>query len=46
MANLTLIPPHPPIPSAEAEINNLCWSTATPDWVTIAFGSKVQMLRV
>ena len=32
--------------TAEAEINNLVWSGALPDWVTIAFESKVQMLRV
>ena len=32
--------------TADCEINNMCWSTSSPDWVTIGFGSKVQMLRV
>ena len=32
--------------SAEAEINNVVWSTALPDWVTIAYGDKLQILRV
>lgn len=32
--------------TAEAEINNLQWSSAHPDWVAIAFENKVQMLRV
>ena len=32
--------------TAEQEINNLCWSSSAPDWVTIAYGSNVQMLRV
>lgn len=32
--------------SAEAEINQLQWSAAQPDWISIAFGSKLQLLRV
>lgn len=32
--------------SAEAMINAVTWSPAIPDWVTIAFESKMQMLRV
>lgn len=32
--------------TAEAEINNLVWSSALPDWVTIAFNNKMQILRV
>mmetsp|Transcript_7805 Transcript_7805/g.26877 ORF Transcript_7805/g.26877 Transcript_7805/m.26877 type:complete len:493 (-) Transcript_7805:87-1565(-) len=31
---------------AGAEINNLQWSSAQPDWVAIAFSSSVQILRV
>eukprot|EP01112_Ceratiomyxa_fruticulosa_P009799 TRINITY_DN2572_c0_g1_i1.p1 TRINITY_DN2572_c0_g1~~TRINITY_DN2572_c0_g1_i1.p1 ORF type:complete len:328 (+),score=67.04 TRINITY_DN2572_c0_g1_i1:165-1148(+) len=31
---------------AEAEINQLQWSTLQPDWIAIAFGSKMQILRV
>lgn len=32
--------------TADKEINNICWSTSAPEWVTIAFGDKIQMLRV
>nr|QSC88245.1 WDR anthocyanin regulator [Antirrhinum majus] len=31
---------------AGAEINQLQWSAAQPDWIAIAFGSKMQMLKV
>ena len=31
---------------AGAEINNLQWSSAQPDWVAIAFNNNVQVLRV
>jgi len=32
--------------NAEAEINQLQWSSTQPDWIAIAFGSKLQILRV
>lgn len=32
--------------SAESHINNMKWSSSTPDWVSIAFDDKVQVLRV
>nr|CAD1835302.1 unnamed protein product [Ananas comosus var. bracteatus] len=32
--------------TAGAEINQLQWSAAHPDWIAIAFANKVQMLRV
>ena len=32
--------------TAEAEVNCLAWSSSAPDWVTISFGSKLQLLRV
>nr|BAX02596.1 WD-repeat [Tricyrtis sp. Shinonome] len=32
--------------TAEAEINQLQWSPMQPDWIAIAFASKVQLLRV
>ncbi len=32
--------------TAGAEINNLMWSTAQPDWVSICFRDKLQVLRV
>ena len=32
--------------SAGAEINQLQWSSTQPDWVAIAFGQKLQILRV
>mmetsp|Transcript_21243 Transcript_21243/g.29778 ORF Transcript_21243/g.29778 Transcript_21243/m.29778 type:complete len:330 (-) Transcript_21243:492-1481(-) len=32
--------------NAEAEINNLQWSTSQPDWISIAFEDKLQILRV
>eukprot|EP01113_Clastostelium_recurvatum_P045757 TRINITY_DN7912_c0_g1_i1.p1 TRINITY_DN7912_c0_g1~~TRINITY_DN7912_c0_g1_i1.p1 ORF type:complete len:327 (+),score=82.95 TRINITY_DN7912_c0_g1_i1:126-1106(+) len=31
---------------AEAEVNQLQWSLLQPDWISIAFGQKVQILRV
>ena len=31
---------------ADEEINNLSWSTASPDWIAIAFGKNLQVLRV
>ena len=32
--------------NAAGEINNLQWSASQPDWVSIAFHSKLQILRV
>ena len=32
--------------AAEAEINQLQWSSGQPDWISIAFASKLQILRV
>lgn len=32
--------------NAQGEINNLMWSAAQPDWVSIAFHDKLQILRV
>ena len=32
--------------NAEAEINQLQWSASHPDWVGIAFNTKMQILRV
>ncbi|KAL2527563.1 Protein TRANSPARENT TESTA GLABRA 1 [Abeliophyllum distichum] len=32
--------------SAGAEINQLQWSSAQPDWIAIAFSKKLQMLKV
>jgi WD repeat-containing protein 68 len=32
--------------TAEGEVNSLQWSTAQPDWISIAFGKKLQILRV
>lgn len=32
--------------NADGEINNLMWSAAQPDWVSIAFHDKLQILRV
>jgi DDB1- and CUL4-associated factor 7 len=31
---------------AGAEINQLQWAAAHPDWMAIAFENKVQLLRV
>lgn len=31
---------------AEAEINSLSWSIASPDWIAIAYQNKLQILRV
>lgn len=31
---------------SDREVNNLQWSTADPDWIAIATGTKMQMLRV
>lgn len=32
--------------NAEGEVNNLQWSSSQPDWVSIAFADKLQILRV
>lgn len=32
--------------TAGAEINQLQWSSTQPDWVAIAFSTKLQILRV
>lgn len=32
--------------TAEAEVNAVAWSPTMPEWVTIAFDSKLQMLKV
>jgi len=32
--------------NAEAEINQLQWSSGQPDWIGIAYSSKLQILRV
>jgi len=32
--------------NAEGEINNLQWSVSDPDWISIVFGNKLQILRV
>jgi len=32
--------------TADAEINQLQWSTAQPDWIAIAYANKLQTLRV
>jgi len=32
--------------NADGEINNLQWSKSQPDWVSIAFADKLQILRV
>lgn len=32
--------------AAEREINNLVWPRSNPDWVTVAFENKIQVLRV
>lgn len=32
--------------AAEAEVNNLQWSASQPDWVSVAFADKLQILRV
>lgn len=32
--------------NAGAEVNQLQWSPAQPDWVAICFGNKTQLLRV
>lgn len=49
--DLSAMPKHPveePILAykAEAEINNLQWSAAQPDWISIGFEDKLQILRV
>ena len=31
---------------AESEINQLQWSLTQPDWISIAFANKMQILRV
>lgn len=32
--------------NAPGEVNNLQWSASQPDWVSIAFGDRLQILRV
>ena len=32
--------------NADGEVNNLQWSASQPDWVSIAFQNKLQILRV
>lgn len=32
--------------NADGEINNLQWNASSPDWVSIAFNDKLQILRV
>lgn len=32
--------------TAEAEVNAIAWAPSLPEWVTIAFDAKVQMLKV
>jgi WD repeat-containing protein 68 len=32
--------------AGESEINTLNWSGSQPEWVAIAFGQKLQILRV
>eukprot|EP00762_Andalucia_godoyi_P001653 ANDGO_07029.mRNA.1 DDB1- and CUL4-associated factor 7 homolog len=32
--------------NAECEVNSLSWSSLQPDWVSIAVGKKIQILRV
>ena len=32
--------------SADSEINQLQWSAALPDWISIAFSNKMQLLKV
>lgn len=32
--------------TAEAEINQLQWSSSQPDWISIAYANKLQILRV
>ena len=32
--------------TAEAEISNVAWSASLCDWVNIAYGNKLQVLRV
>ena len=31
---------------AKKEINNMLWSESQPDWISIAFGDTLQILRV
>uniref|UniRef100_A0A7S2KXX1 Uncharacterized protein n=1 Tax=Leptocylindrus danicus TaxID=163516 RepID=A0A7S2KXX1_9STRA len=48
LSKMTQSPVEDPILAynAEGEINNLLWSSSQPDWVSIAFGDKLQILRV
>ena len=32
--------------TAGAEINQLQWSSAQPDWIAVCFSNKLQILRV
>lgn len=48
LSSIMSSPPIDPILAyqAEAEINNLQWSSTLPDWISIAFRDKLQILRV
>jgi len=48
LSNMTNRPVEDPILAynADGEINNLQWSAGQPDWVSIAFNDKLQILRV
>lgn len=48
LSSIMSSPPIDPILAyqAEAEINNLRWSSTLPDWISIAFRDKLQILRV
>ena len=32
--------------AAGAEVNQLAWSALQPDWISVCFGNKTQILRV
>jgi len=48
LSSMTQRPVEDPILAygADGEINNLQWSASQPDWISIAFGDKLQILRV
>lgn len=48
LAQMHTMPVEDPILAyqADGEINNLQWSTTQPDWISIAYNDKVQILRV
>ena len=48
LAQMHTMPVEDPILAyqADGEINNLQWSTTQPDWISIAYKDKVQILRV